>query len=45
MPSGLFDQVQRVLPLVKRLADEIVSEETEILKLGPDHHLHVGTKW
>ena len=32
MPSGLFDRVQRILPLVKKVADEIVSEETEILK-------------
>ena len=31
MPSGLFDRVQRILPLVKA-TDEIVSEETEILK-------------
>ncbi len=32
MPSGLCDQVQCILPLVKKVADEIVSEETEILK-------------
>ena len=32
MPSGLCDRVQRILPLVKKVADEIVSEETEILK-------------
>ena len=32
MPSGLMDHVQRVLPLVMRVADGIVSEETEILK-------------
>ena len=32
MPSGLCDRVQRILPLVKKAADEIVSEETEILK-------------
>ncbi len=31
MPSGLRDRVQRILPLAK-VADEIVSEETEILK-------------
>jgi len=32
MPSGLCDWVQRILPLAKKVADEIVSEETEILK-------------
>jgi len=32
LPSGLCDRVQRILPLVKKVADEIVSEETEILK-------------
>ena len=30
--------------MAKKVADEIVSEETEILKLGLDHNLHVGTK-
>jgi len=32
MPPGLCDQVQRILPLAKKVADGIVSEETEILK-------------
>ena len=32
MPSGLRDRVQRILPLAKKVADEIVSDETEILK-------------
>ena len=32
MPSGLCDRVQRILPLAKKVADEIVSDETEILK-------------
>ena len=32
MPSGLYDRVQRILPLVEKVANEIVSEETEILK-------------
>ena len=32
MPSDLFDRMQRILPLVKKVADEIVSEETEILE-------------
>ncbi len=32
MPSGLCDRVQRILPLVKQVANEIVSEETKILK-------------
>ena len=32
MPSGLCDRVQRILPLVELVANEIVSEETKILK-------------
>ena len=32
MPAGLCDRLQRILPLAKKVADEIVSEETEILK-------------
>ena len=32
MLSGLFNRVQRILPLVKRVANEIVSEETRFLK-------------
>ena len=32
MPSGLCDRVRRILPLAKKVANEIVSEETEILK-------------
>ena len=32
MPSSLCDRVQRILPLAKQVADEIVSEETEVLK-------------
>ena len=32
MPSGLCDRVKRILPLAKKVADEIVSDETEILK-------------
>jgi hypothetical protein len=32
MPSGLCDRVQRILPLATKVSDEIVSEETEILK-------------
>jgi hypothetical protein len=31
MPSSLLDRLQRVLPLADKVADEIVSEETEIL--------------
>ena len=31
MPSGLCDRVQRILPLAKKVADEI-AEDTEILK-------------
>ena len=30
--SSLCDRVQRILPLAKQVADENVSEETEILK-------------
>ena len=32
MPSGLCDRLRRILPLAKQVADEIVSEETRILK-------------
>ena len=32
MPSSLLDRLQRVLPLADKVADEIVSEETEILE-------------
>jgi len=32
MPSGLCDRLRRILPLAKKVADEIVSEETEILQ-------------
>ena len=32
MPLGLYDRVQRILPLVKQVEDEIVSKETKILK-------------
>ena len=32
MPSSLCDRVQRIVPLAKKVSDEIVSEETEILK-------------
>jgi len=31
MPSSLLDQLQRVSPLADKIADEIVSEETDIL--------------
>ena len=32
MPSGLCQRVQRILPLVKQVADGIVSEETKFLR-------------
>ena len=32
LTSGLCDRVQRILPLAKKVADKIVSEETEIMK-------------
>ena len=32
MPLGLCDRLQRILPMAKKVADEVVSEETEILK-------------
>ena len=36
MPLGLCDRVQRILPLAKNVAENIVSEETEVLdKLIP----------
>ena len=44
MVSCIFDRLQRILFFADKVADEIVGEETDILELGPDHHLHVGTK-
>ena len=36
MPSGLFDRLQRILPLADKVAEDIVYEETEVLeKLMP----------
>ncbi len=32
MPLGLFDRLQRILPLVDKVTDEIMSRDTEILK-------------
>jgi hypothetical protein len=32
MPSSLLDQLQRVSPLADKVADEIVSEKTDILE-------------
>ena len=32
IPLSLFDQLRRVLPLAKKVADEIVCEETDILE-------------
>src|SRR5258706_2206364 len=32
MPASLLDQLQRILPLADKVADEIVCEETEILE-------------
>ena len=31
MPSALLDRLQRILPLGKKVADDVVCEETEIL--------------
>ena len=31
MPSSLLDRLQRILPMADKVADEIVSEETDIL--------------
>jgi len=31
IPSGLYDRLQRILPLADKVAEEIVCEETEIL--------------
>ena len=36
MPSDLLDRLQRLLPLAGKVADDIVSEETDILdKITP----------
>ena len=32
MPSGLCDRLQRIMPLAKKVADEVVSDERDILK-------------
>ena len=32
MPLALLDRLQRILPLGKKVADEVVCEETEILE-------------
>ena len=32
MTSGLCNRLKGILPLVKKVADEVVSEDTEILK-------------
>jgi len=32
IPSGLLDQLQRILPLANKVADEVVCEETVILE-------------
>jgi hypothetical protein len=32
MPLGLCDRLQRILPVAIKVGDEIVSEDTEILK-------------
>jgi len=32
IPSGLLDQLRRILPLADKVADEIVCEETDILE-------------
>jgi hypothetical protein len=32
IPQGLLDQLQRILPLADKVADEIICEETEILE-------------
>jgi len=32
MPSGLFDRLQRILPLADKVAEDIVYEETEVLE-------------
>ena len=32
IPLSLFDQLRRILPLGKKVADEIICEETDILE-------------
>jgi len=32
IPPGIFDQLQRILPLAEKVADEIVCDETDILE-------------
>ena len=44
MASGLCNRLQQILPLAKKVADEIVTEETEILNVGPPEHHDVSHK-
>jgi len=32
IPPGIFDRLQRILPLAEKVADEIVCDETDILE-------------
>jgi len=32
MPESIFNRLERIMPLVKLVANEIVSDQTEILK-------------
>jgi hypothetical protein len=32
MPAGLLDRLRRILPFANKVADEVVCEETEMLK-------------
>lgn len=41
MPLGLFDRLQRILPLVDKVADDIMCKETEILKQAIPRMLEV----
>ena len=41
IPLGLFDRLQRIIPLAETVADEIVCDETDVLEVGPDHYFHV----
>jgi len=41
MMLGLCDRLQRILPFAEKVADEIVSEETEILRAHIPHMFEV----
>jgi len=44
MPSALLDRLQRILPLGKKVAEDVVCEETEILEKATQRMFEVMRK-